>query len=64
MNHEVNKIVQELYSCLPNDRNKFNSIMENLKEKFLLSPILDLKYYINSFVGFIIYLKIKKNILF
>ena len=37
MNQEVNKIVQELYSCLPNDRNKFNSIMQNLKEKFLSS---------------------------
>ena len=37
MNQEVNKIVQELYTCLPNDRNKFNSIMENLKEKFLSS---------------------------
>ena len=35
MNEEVNKIVQELYTCLPNDRNRFNSIMENLKEKFL-----------------------------
>ena len=38
MNQEVNKIVQELYACLPNDRNKFNSIMENLKVKFLSSP--------------------------
>ena len=38
MNQEVNKIVQELYTCLPNDRNKFNSIMENLKVKFLSSP--------------------------
>ncbi len=37
MNQEVNKIVQELYSCLPNDRTKFNSIMENLKAKFLSS---------------------------
>ena len=35
MKLEVNKIVQELYTCLPNDRNKFNSIMENLKVKFL-----------------------------
>ena len=38
MNQEVNKIVQELYTCLPDDRNKFNSIMENLKVKFLSSP--------------------------
>ena len=37
MNQEVNKIVQELYTCLPNDRNKFNSIMDNLKAKFLSS---------------------------
>ena len=35
MNQEVNKIIEELYTCLPNDRNKFNSIMENLKQKFL-----------------------------
>jgi len=35
MNQEVNKIIDELYTCLPNDRNKFNSIMENLKQKFL-----------------------------
>jgi hypothetical protein len=37
MNQEVNKIIQELYTCLPNDRNKFNSIMDNLKAKFLSS---------------------------
>ena len=35
MNQEVNKIIEELYTCLPNDRNKFNSIMENIKQKFL-----------------------------
>ena len=35
MNYEVNKIVDELYTCLPNDRNKFNGIMENLKQQFL-----------------------------
>ena len=37
MNYEVNKIVDELYTCLPNDRNKFNNIMENLKQQFLSS---------------------------
>ena len=37
MNQEVNKIVNELYLCLPNDRNKFDSIMKNLKDKFLSS---------------------------
>ena len=35
MNYEVNKIVDELYTCLPNDRIKFNNIMENLKQQFL-----------------------------
>ena len=38
MNYEVNKIVDELYTCLPNDRNKFNNIMENLKQQFLSNP--------------------------
>jgi len=38
MNQELNKIIQELYTCLPNDRNRFNLIMENLKDKFLSSP--------------------------
>ena len=37
MNYEVNKIVEELYTCLPNDRNKFNNIMENIKNQFLNS---------------------------
>ena len=27
--------IDELYSCLPRDRNKFNIIMENMKKKFL-----------------------------
>ena len=35
MNYEVNKIVEELYTCLPNDRNRFNNIMDNLKQQFL-----------------------------
>ena len=38
MNYEVNKIVDELYTCLPNDRIKFNNIMENLKQQFLSNP--------------------------
>jgi len=37
MNQEINKIVNELYLCLPNDRNKFDSIMKNLREQFLSS---------------------------
>ena len=37
MNYEVNKIIEELYTCLPNDRNKFNNIMDNLKQQFLSS---------------------------
>ena len=45
MNQEVNKIVQELYSCLPNDRKKFNSIMDNLKVKFLSSSNPSKKNY-------------------
>ena len=41
MNQEINKIVNELYLCLPNDRNKFDSIMKNLKDKFLSSSYND-----------------------
>ncbi len=41
MNQEVNRIVNELYLCLPNDRNKFDSIMKNLKDKFLSSSYND-----------------------
>ena len=37
MNYEVNKIIEELYTWLPNDRNKFNNIMDNLKQQFLSS---------------------------
>jgi len=29
--------IDELYSCLPRDRNKFNSIMEDMKRRFLRS---------------------------
>ena len=49
MNQEVNKIVEELYSCLPNDRMKFNSIMQNLKEKFLSSPNYEKMNYNQKF---------------
>lgn len=35
MKVQVNEIVEELYKCLPNDRHKFNLVMENLKAKFL-----------------------------
>ena len=38
MNSEVCKVVEELYSCLPNDKSKFNHIMDNLKKKFLSNP--------------------------
>jgi len=38
MINEVNKIVEELYTCLPNDRNRFNQIMSKLKENFLSQP--------------------------
>ena len=38
MNSEVAKVVEELYSCLPNDKNKFDHIMESLKEQFLSLP--------------------------
>ena len=49
MNQEVNKIVEELYSCLPNDRMKFNSIMQNLKEKFLSSSNYEKMNYNQKF---------------
>lgn len=35
MDAQINDVLEELYSCLPNDRKKFNDIMANLKVKFL-----------------------------
>jgi hypothetical protein len=50
MNYEINKIVDELYTCLPNDRNKFNNIMENLKQQFLSTgnKAMNFKGFTNS----------------
>ena len=31
----IEDTIEELYSCLPGDRNKFNLIMEDMKKKFL-----------------------------
>ena len=67
MNQEVNKIVDELYSCLPNDRNKFNLIMENLKQKFLSSPNNNIrinyspKFHTKSYTSQLINENIKAN---
>ena len=35
MNYQFENTIEELYSCLPNNRKKFNSIMDNMKKKFL-----------------------------
>lgn len=31
----IEETIEELYSCLPGDRKKFNMIMENMKKRFL-----------------------------
>ena len=31
----INEMIQKIYSCLPNDRNKFNILMSQLKKQFL-----------------------------
>jgi hypothetical protein len=35
MNMPIEETIEELYSCLPGDRKKFNMIMENMKKRFL-----------------------------
>ena len=35
MNYQFEYTIEKLYSCLPNNRKKFNSIMDNMKKKFL-----------------------------
>ena len=35
MNYQFENTIEELYSCLPNNRKKFNSIMDSMKKRFL-----------------------------
>ena len=35
MDMQFEETMEQLYSCLPRDRNKFNTIMENMKKRFL-----------------------------
>ena len=35
MNYQFENTIEELYSCLPNNRKKFNSIMDTMKRRFL-----------------------------
>ena len=49
MNYQFENTIEELYSCLPNNRKKFNSIMDSMKRKFLRIDInLYAKNYQNS----------------
>ena len=42
MNYQFENTIEELYSCLPNNRKKFNSIMDSMKRRFLR---IDLKNF-------------------
>ena len=35
MNYQFENTIEELYSCMPNDRKKFNLIMNSMKRRFL-----------------------------
>ena len=39
MNYQFENTIEELYSCLPNNRIKFNSIMNSMKKRFLKTDI-------------------------
>ena len=39
MNYQFENTIEELYSCLPNNRNKFNSIMDSMKKRFIKNDI-------------------------
>ena len=39
MNYQFENTIEELYSCLPNNRNKFNSIMDSMKKRFVKNDI-------------------------
>ena len=34
MNFQFENTIEELYSCLPNNRTKFNQIMDSMKKRF------------------------------
>ena len=39
MNYQFENTIEELYSCLPNNRKKFNAIMDSMKRRFLKNDI-------------------------
>ena len=41
MNYQFENTIEELYSCLPNNRNKFNQIMDSMKRRFLKKDIIN-----------------------
>ena len=41
MNYQFENTIKELYSCLPNNRNKFNQIMDSMKRRFLKKDIIN-----------------------
>ena len=55
MNYQFESTIEELYSCLPNNRRKFNSIMDSMKRRFLK---IDTNPYSKNISN---HLKTKKN---
>ena len=45
MNFQFENTIEDLYSCLPNNRTKFNLIMDSMKRRFLK---MDLKSQIKE----------------
>jgi hypothetical protein len=39
MNYQFENTIEELYSCLPNNRKKFNAIMDSMKRRFLKNDL-------------------------
>ncbi len=39
MNYQFENTIDELYSCLPNNRKKFNAIMDSMKRRFLKNDL-------------------------
>ena len=39
MNFQFEDTIEELYSCLPNNRTKFNQIMNSMKKRFLKTDL-------------------------
>ena len=48
MSYQFENTIEELYSCLPNNRKKFNSIMDLMKRRF--NQIHSQKNYIYIYI--------------